>query len=243
MKIVATIQARMTSTRLPGKVLKKVMDKTLLEYQLERVSRSQLINEIIVATTTNETDDPIVNLCKQLGYTTYRGSEEDVLSRYYEAAMNAKADVVVRLTSDCPLIDPAVIDKVIELFIDNCPKVDYVSNTLERTYPRGMDTEVMSMNALIKAYREATLKRDREHVTAYIYSNKNKYSLLNLKSPEVLSQYRWTVDTIEDFELIQRILMKLYPSNNNFSQKDIIDLLNKHREWSLINAHIEQKEM
>ncbi|WP_153722651.1 cytidylyltransferase domain-containing protein [Sporosarcina cascadiensis] len=243
MKIVAIIQARMTSTRLPGKVLKKVMDKTLLEYQLERVSRSQLINEIIVATTTNETDDPIVNLCKQLGYTTYRGSEEDVLSRYYGAAMDAKAEVVVRLTSDCPLIDPAVIDQVIQLFIDNCPNVDYVSNTLERTYPRGMDTEVMSMNALIKAYRKATLESDREHVTAYIYSNESEYSLLNLKSSEVLSQYRWTVDTIEDFELIQRILMELYPFNNNFSQKDIIDLLTNHHDWSLINAHIEQKEM
>jgi len=153
MKVTAIIQARMTSTRLPGKVLKKVLNKSLLEYQLERVARSELIDEIIVATTLNESDDPIVGLCKQLGVSIFRGSEGDVLSRYYEAARQYNSDVVVRLTSDCPLIDPKIIDRVIQMYLTK--KFDYVSNTQLKTFPRGMDTEVFSFEILQTAYCNA----------------------------------------------------------------------------------------
>lgn len=243
MNIVAIIQARMTSTRLPGKVLKKVLNKTLLEYQLERVSRSNFIDEIIVATTVNKTDEPIVELCKKFGYSTYRGSEEDVLSRYYEAANQANADIIVRLTSDCPLIDPNVIDQVIELFIEKQHDIDYATNTLKRTYPRGMDTEVFTIEALQNTYLQAKLMKEREHVTAYIYSNPNKFRLANLECETDLSQYRWTVDTEEDFDLIELIIKNLYPNNKEFQLNDCLQLFCKYPEWALINSHIEQKKI
>ncbi|MGG3887914.1 cytidylyltransferase domain-containing protein [Metabacillus fastidiosus] len=243
MKVAAIIQARMTSTRLPGKVLKKVNGKTLLEYQLERVKRSKLIDEIIVATTTNKSDDPIVSLCNQLSVSVYRGSEDDVLSRYYEAAIQYDADVVVRLTSDCPLIDPQVIDFVIQTYMDNCEVVSYVSNCFERTYPRGLDTEVFSFQALQQAYQEAILQRDREHVTIYLYTNPEKFRLMTVRNKSDESQYRWTVDTIEDFELIKNILEAIYPVNSQFTWKGILGLLNENPEWNEINAMIEQKEV
>lgn len=242
MKIVAIIQARMGSTRLPGKILKKVLGKTLLEYQLERVQRSKLIDEIVVATTTKKSDDDIVSLCNSLNISTYRGSEEDVLSRYFEAAVQYEADIVVRLTSDCPLIDPNIVDQVIQLYLDNQP-IDYVSNAIERSFPRGLDTEVFSFATLKKAYEEATLQRDREHVTAYIYTNRHLFSLTYLKNDRDYRHYRWTVDTKEDFELIRLILEEIYPNNPTFTMHDIIELLNDHPNWIKINAHIEQKKI
>lgn len=243
MKVVAIIQARMGSTRLPGKILKKVMDKTLLEYQLERVQQSTLIDEIIVATTEKEHDQAIVKLCVHLGQKVYRGSENDVLSRYYEAAVQSKADVVVRLTSDCPLIDPKVIDGVIKLYLERRADIDYASNTLERTYPRGMDTEVFSYEALQKAHEQASLERDREHVTAFIYTNPSEFQLANLTCEQSLGSHRWTVDTEEDFELIKRILEYLYPNNPQFTMRDVLDLLKMNPTWVDINAHIEQKKL
>ncbi|HBQ25201.1 MAG TPA: acylneuraminate cytidylyltransferase, partial [Syntrophomonas sp.] len=168
MKTIIIVQARMTSTRLPGKVLKEVLGKPLLEYQIERLRQVRLADELVIATTTNDTDQPIVELCEHLGGAYYRGSEEDVLSRYYEAATQFKADAVVRVTSDCSLIDPGVMDEVIGLYINNRDNYDYVSNTLERTYPRGLDTEVFSMAALEKAYKEAGEQPDREHVTLFM---------------------------------------------------------------------------
>lgn len=243
MKVVAIIQARMTSTRLPGKVLKTVLEKPLLEYQLERVSRSKLIDEIVVATTINKSDDPIIKLCHKLGVLTYRGSEEDVLSRYYEAAKQFNADVIVRLTSDCPLIDPEIIDQVIKLYITQKDVLDYVSNTLIRTYPRGLDTEVFSFRALQVAYEKARLKSEREHVTAYIYKNPDKFQLKNLSYVRDLSKHRWTVDTKEDLELIKQILESLYTNNQMFTMKDVLCLLDKNPSLFYINAHIEQKKL
>jgi len=242
-KIVAIIQARMGSTRLPGKILKTVVNKTLLEYQLERVQQSKLVDEIVVATTEKEQDNAIVKLCNQLGVKVYRGSENDVLSRYYEAAVHFKADVVVRLTSDCPLIDPEVIDEVIQLYLKRSEEIDYASNTLERTFPRGMDTEVFSFGALQRANEQASLDKDREHVTAYMYTNSTDFQVLNLKCGKNYGEHRWTVDTEEDFELIKRILKLLYPRNSKFSMQDIIELLDKNPTWIDINAHIEQKKL
>lgn len=243
MKITAIIQARMGSTRLPGKILKKVMNKTLLEYQLERVKRSLLIDEIVVATTKKESDNPIVALCEQLGAQVYRGSEQDVLSRYYEAAVALHADLIVRLTSDCPLIDPTIIDQVIQLHIDQEREVDYTSNALVRSFPRGLDTEVFTFDALQYAHEHAILERDREHVTAYIYSNKEKFKFAALKSIHNYESHRWTVDTEEDFELIKRILEALYPSNPQFTMQDVLNLLEENPTWPSINAHIEQKKL
>lgn len=243
MKVAAIIQARMGSTRLPGKVLKKVLGKTLLEYQIERVKRAKTIDEIIVATTTKKSDDQIVQLCQQLSIPYYRGSEEDVLSRYYEAATKFNVDVIVRLTSDCPIIDPNVIDKVVELFLENMDRYDYVSNTLTRTYPRGMDTEVMSYKVLKRAHEEAKELVYREHVTAYIYHHTDQFRLCNVSNEKDESKHRWTIDTKEDFLLIKNIVETLYPINPLFTFRDVIQLLYEKPEWVKINAHIEQKKL
>ncbi|MDQ0161934.1 cytidylyltransferase domain-containing protein [Aeribacillus alveayuensis] len=243
MKVAAIIQARMGSTRLQGKILKKVLDKTLLEYQIERVKRAKSIDEIIIATTTKESDDQIVQLCQQLSIPYYRGSEEDVLSRYFEAATQFNADVIVRLTSDCPIIDPNVIDKVVTHYLENKDRYDYVSNTLTRTYPRGLDTEVMSYKVLKRAHEEAKETAYREHVTAYIYHHPDQFRLCNVSNEMDESRHRWTVDTEEDFLLIQNILETLYPINPLFTLEDVIRILRDKPEWAEINAHIEQKKL
>lgn len=242
-KIVAIIQARMGSTRLPGKILKKVQGKTLLEIQVERLKQSTLIQQVIVATTTQAQDDVVVYLCKQLNIDFCRGSEEDVLSRYYEAAVQSNANVIVRLTSDCPLIDPMIVDEVIASYVKQQDVFDYVSNTLERTYPRGLDVEVFSFEALEKASKEAILQRDREHVTAYFYSNPDLFQIAQVKGKQNYSNFRWTVDTPEDFDLIQRILNELYEDNKLFYMHDVVQLLSRYPEWTDINAHIEQKKL
>lgn len=243
MKTIIIVQARMTSTRLPGKVLKEVRGKSLLEYQIERLRQVRLADEIVIATTTNDADQPIIELCERLGAAYYRGPEEDVLSRYYEAATHFGANVVVRVTSDCPLIDPGVMDEVIGLYINNRDKYDYVSNTLERTYPRGLDTEVFSMAALKKAYNEARGQSEREHVTLFIYRRPEQFQLANSSSAIDYSHHRWTVDTPEDFELIKRIFLGLYPVNSRFTWLEILDLLNENPEWVEINAGVKQKEV
>ncbi|GEL78483.1 cytidylyltransferase domain-containing protein [Tenuibacillus multivorans] len=241
MKVVAIMQARMGSTRLPGKVLKPILSKPLLEYQIERVKQSKLIDELVVATTTKPIDEEIVHLCRQVNCHSFRGSEKDVLSRYYEAAQYYEADVVVRLTSDCPLLDPEVIDQVIQQYLKMNP-YHYVTNTLERTFPRGMDTEVFSMNILNHVYQNATAKTDREHVTSYIRKHSNSYNLANVFYPIDQSQYRLTVDTLEDFNLIQLIIETLYLKKPNFTLENVLQLLNEHPEWAKINAHVEQKK-
>ncbi|WP_430788226.1 cytidylyltransferase domain-containing protein [Virgibacillus flavescens] len=241
MKVAAIIQARMGSTRLPGKVLKKVLKKPLLAYQLERVQRSNYLNEILVATTDQNKDDAIVSFCQNYGLSVFRGSETDVLTRYYNAADYVKADVIVRLTSDCPLIDPNQIDKVIERYHSHNHPLQYVSNTLKRTLPRGMDTEVFSIQALQKAYEKAESKTDREHVTRYIVNNPQLFKLSNVSNSINYSHHRWTVDTIEDFSLIKKIIETLYPAHPFFSLEDVIELLEKNPKWQLINSHVQQK--
>ncbi|MEH2349514.1 MAG: glycosyltransferase family protein [Nostoc sp.] len=240
MRTVIIVQARMTSTRLPGKVLKKVLDKPLLEYQIERLKRVNLADEIVIATTINDTDKPIIELCDRLSVPYFPGSEEDVLARYYGAAKEHQADIIVRVTSDCPLIDPQVIDKAIQFFIDY--KYDYVSNSLERTYPRGMDTEVFSFIALYEAFAEARVQPEREHITPFIYMHPERYQLAQVVYSENQSSHRWTVDTADDFELIKRIIEALYPQIPKFTLEDCLDLLREYPDWSLINAHVEQKK-
>ena len=242
MKTVIIVQARMTSTRLPGKVLAPVLDKPLLAYQLERLARCTLANVIVIATTLNRSDQPIIEFAAKQGVATYRGSEDDVLSRYHGAAHSYHADTVVRVTSDCPLIDPGVIDCVIREFGIAPDKYDYVSNTLQRSYPRGMDTEVFGFETLDQAFREATLPAEREHVTPFIYHRPERYKLGNVCYPSDESRHRWTVDTKEDLELIRRMLETLYPSNPRFTLEDALAAAAAHPEWSSINQHIAQKE-
>lgn len=241
MKIVIIVQARMSSTRLPGKILKVVLQKTLLEFQVERLRRVELADEIVIATTTNNTDQPIIDLCGKLHVLYFRGSEEDVLSRYYGAAKLHNASVIVRVTSDCPIIDPHVIDKIIQFYLDY-PDYDYVSNCLERTYPRGMDTEVFSFEALQETFFEATAPSDREHVTPFIHMNPQRFHLANVSYSEDQSCHRWTVDTPQDFELIKRIIETLYTYTPQFTLEDCLDLLSQHHDWSTINTNVEQKE-
>lgn len=243
MKTVIIVQARMTSTRLPGKVLYEVLGKPLLEYQIEKLHQIRQASELVVATTTNDSDQPIIELCKRLGVAYYRGSEEDVLARYYYAAQESMADNIVRITSDCPLIDPGVMDEVISIYLDNYDKYDYVSNTLERTYPRGLDTEIFSWAALEKTHKEASEQPEREHVTLHMYRHPERFRLASSSGTKDYSEHRWTVDTPEDFELIRLILQELYPVNSRFTWLDVLDLLNEHPEWVKINAEVKQKKV
>ncbi|MEK4173669.1 glycosyltransferase family protein [Lysinibacillus sp. FSL L8-0312] len=242
MKVVAIIQARMGSTRLPGKILKEINEKPLLSYQLERLSNSIFINEFVIATTKKEQDDKIITFCEEQNILYYRGSETDVLERYYETAVEFNADVIVRITSDCPIIDVQVVDKTIGFFLEK-GHFDYVSNTIERTYPRGLDTEIFTFAALEKAYKEATLEREREHVTAFFYSNPNIFKIANVKNDFDYSKFRWTVDTTEDFELIKNIIQALYVKNPRFTLLDTVNVMKENPDWFNINAHIEQKKI
>ena len=243
MEIAAIIQARMGSKRLPGKVLKEVFEKPLLQLQIERVTRSKYLNSLMVATTNNNEDKKIIDLCRKLSVPYYCGSETDVLSRYYYAARNAKADIIVRLTGDCPLIDSQVIDTVIREFLKSYPQVDYVSNTLVRTFPRGMDTSVISFSALEKSFFEAKNPLDREHVTSFIYLNPKQFKLKNVCYHQEVSYYRLTVDTEEDFFLIKRIIEGLYGGKPWFTLEDIINFLVINPQFSKINAHVKQVEI
>jgi len=243
LNIVAIIQARMGSTRLPGKVMKKILGKPVILWDLDRVSLLKLIDEIVVAIPYGKENDVIVDTIKEYNdkIVTTRGSEDDVLDRYYQAAVKTDADVVVRITSDCPLIDPVVIDNVIEQFLDN--DCDYCSNSLIRTYPRGLDTEVFLFKALEKAWNEANKDYEREHVTPYIIENPDKFKLLNVANDINLSHLRWTLDTKEDFEFINAVYKRIFPKKQLFLMDDILELLDKEPELIDINSHIEQKQV
>ena len=241
MKVLVIVQARMSSTRLPGKIMMEVCGKPLLEHQINRLKGVSTADEIVVATTTNSIDNIIIDLCKKLNISFHRGSENDVLGRYYEASIKYKGDIIVRITSDCPVIDPDVVDHIINFYIKHKDKYDYVSNTLFRMYPRGMDTEVFSFKVLKETHVEATKQEDREHVTSAIYQQPQRYSLCNVPYDSDESHHRWTVDTREDLELITLIYEALYYQNPDFSLGDILNLMESNPDWLSINAHIEQK--
>lgn len=233
----------MTSTRLPGKVMLPVLGTPLLEYQIKRLQRVKAAQGICIACTTNDTDQPIVNLAEKLGVKIYRGSELDVLARYYEAARMFGAEHVVRVTSDCPVIDPGEMDRVIDFYLARVDDLDYASNALIRSYPRGMDTEIFSFEALQAAHLEAEQYYEREHVTPFLYRHQERFRVANFAFEQDKSDHRLTVDTQDDFELISRIIGALYPSNNEFTIHDILNLMAHHPEWLEINSHIRQKEL
>lgn len=243
LKVVVIIQARQESTRLPGKVMMEVLDKPLLGYLIDRVKESKLVQEVIVATTEIESDDAIALFCAQQQIPCFRGSVEDVLARYLAAAQMTSADVIVRITGDCPLICPEVIDKVISRYLSHYPVVDYVSNTVKRTYPRGLDVEVFSYACLNTAAQKSTSPSEREHVTSYIRHHPESFNSESVVDSADHSHFRWTVDTPEDFQLISKLISTLYPQKSNFNLADLLQLMQRHPEWQHINSHIEQKRV
>jgi spore coat polysaccharide biosynthesis protein SpsF len=239
MKIVAIIQARMGSTRLPGKVMMDLFGEPVLVRDVNRLQRSELLDEIAIATTTLSADDQIVSLCKERGWQYFRGDENDVLDRYYQAAWTFNADVIVRITSDCPMIETEIVDRLIREFLAR-PDIDYASNTLPpRTFPRGLDTEVMTFEALERAWMEDKDPKLREHVTPYIYRNPNKFKIQSVVNDTDLSFHRWTLDTPEDLAFIRTVYE--YFGNDDFTWTDVVEYLEKHPEVSKINSEIQQK--
>ncbi len=238
---VAIIQARMGSTRLPGKVMKNLAGKPVLEHCICRVQQARLVDNVIVATTTNAGDNVIVDFCKEVEVNCFRGSEEDVLARYYLVAKKYKADIVVRITSDCPLIDPDVIDAAIDLFLSDTS--DYVSNTLKRTFPRGLDTEVFWSDVLERAFYEAEKNYEREHVTPYIWQHPDKFKLGQLLNEVDYSGYRLTLDTEEDYLLLTELFNRASKPGEDFNLNSIIKFLIKNPEVTKINAHVKQKKL
>lgn len=234
--VLAIVQARMASTRLPGKVLKEVNETTLIEILLHRLSQSKLINKIVLATGVNKENDILANRVEGLGYDVFRGSEKDVLGRYYQAAKLHNPETIVRITGDCPLVDSNVVDEVIKLYEDN--EVAYTSNTDPPTYPDGLDTEVFSFKALESAHRQATTRHEREHVTPFIRNNK-QIKRLNLASQEDCSAERWTLDDLEDLEVVEQILNHFMP-NLDFSWKDVLELKKAHPDYFEANKSIKR---
>jgi spore coat polysaccharide biosynthesis protein SpsF len=240
MKVVAIVQARMGSTRLPGKVLLDLAGKSVLARVVGRLRRSTYIDEVVVATTRKSDDDAIVAECRRLDVAVFRGEEQDVLDRYYHAGLEAKAQVVARVTSDCPLIDPEITDKVIRSFLDQHP--DYASNTQRRSYPRGLDTEVMTWDALSEAWRDAKENYERVHVTPYLYGHPERFRLLHMIGEHDYSEHRWTLDTPEDLELIRALYARV-KDVESFSWRDVLSLLEREPWLAEINRNIVQKTL
>lgn len=240
MKVLAIIQARMGSTRLPGKVLKDIGGRTMLERVVDRAQRAKFLDGTVVATTTEPVDDVIEALCQKENLPCFRGSQDDCLDRYFQAATKYNAGTVVRITADCPLIDPEVVDRVVQEFIDRQPQVDYACNVLpRRTFPRGLDTEVIRFDALERAWREDKHPVWREHVTAYIHRNPNIFRIHGVTNDIDYSHMRWTVDTAEDLTFVQH--MYGHFQHDQFSWLDVVHLLEKNPQWLNINRHVEQK--
>ncbi len=238
-RVVAIVQARMGSTRLPGKVLADLGGRTMLARVVRRAGRAARIDEVVVATSVASGDDPIVGECERLGVACVRGSEQDVLARYHQAAETCRADVLVRITADCPLIDPGVSDRVIAAFLEERP--DYASNILRRTYPRGLDTEVMPRVTLTRAFGEASELYQRTHVTPYIYQHPERFRLLAVTGSTDRSGHRWTVDSPEDLELIRAIYQRM--GGDDFGWEDVLHLLADAPRLSDLNRHVRHKAL
>ncbi len=241
------VQARMGSTRLPGKVLMRIRQETMLGHLLLRLKRCRTVAEIVVATTVDDRDDAIAAEARERGALVFRGSENDVLSRYVGAAREHGLDPVIRITSDCPLADPSIVDEAVDRFLARraaAGGVDGVTNARPgaRTYPRGLDVEVVARRALEDA--DARLGRDapeREHVTQYLYRNPERYRIEDLRLPLDLSFLRWTVDTEDDLSLVREIYGELFASDPGFGLRDVLALLGRRPELLLVNAHVRQK--
>lgn len=244
MKRVIILQARMTSSRLPGKVLMDLAGRPMLAQQLKRLKRCTQADEIVVATTTNATDDPVVALAQSEDVRWYRGSEMDVLSRYAGAAREAKADVIIRVTADCPLIDPEETDRVIDALLVNRERCDYASNVVERTYPRGLDTEALFADALERVNRLAQSLAAREHVTYFILNQHPElFMIWSVTDSENNSGLRWTVDMEEDLDMVRRLYQEMGLGEQVVPYKEVVRYVLAHPALAALNAHVIQKEV
>ena len=238
--MVAVLQARVSSSRLPGKVLRLIQGQPMLARQIERIVRAKNIDEVVVATSAECGDDPIFEMCRKVGVACFRGSLEDVLDRVFLAASSRAARDVVRLTGDCPLADPDVIDCVIDAYRQS--GADYASNTLQPTLPDGLDVEVVSFSALQRAWVDARLPSEREHVTPYVYTHPELFRLHPVEWPVDLSSLRWTVDTAADFEFVTAVYEKLYPTKPAFKMDDVLKLLDSRPDLLTINEGQKRNE-
>lgn len=239
-RVLAILQARMSSTRLPGKVLKPILGEPMLLRQLERLRRSHHLDLLVVATSTSTEDDPIAQVCQARGIDCFRGSLDDVLDRFYQAVRIFPGDTVVRLTADCPLTDPEVIDAVIDFY--QAGDYDYVSNVLEPTFPDGLDVEVFGRACLEAAWREAKVSSDREHVTPFIYHHPDRFRVGSYRGTSDLSAWRWTVDEPADFQLVNAVYEALYQTVPDFSTRDILNFLSTHPDIAHLNVHFRRNE-
>jgi spore coat polysaccharide biosynthesis protein SpsF len=240
MKTCAIVQARMGSSRLPGKVLMDLGGETVLARVINRLRRCAFLDHIVIATTNTSADDAIVGECGRLVVDSFRGSEQDVLDRYYQAARVCRAEVVVRITSDCPLIDPELVDETISVFHEG--RADYASNTIVQTYPRGLDTEVFSRAALERAWAEARKSYEREHVTPYFYQHPQLFRIASVRGKTDESHFRWTLDTPEDLQLIRTIYSR-FNNQHTFGWQQAVALMEREPELGELNSHILQKSL
>lgn len=238
--ILGIIQARSSSTRLPGKVLLPLLGKPMITRQLERIARSTLLDKMIVATSTDRSDDPLAELVEALGYECHRGSLNDVLDRFHSAALPYHADHIVRLTGDCPLIDPVIIDRTIACHLEG--GYDYTTNAFDPTFPDGLDVEIFRSELLTTAWHEASLPSQREHVTPYMHQNPERFRIGKYKQEQDLSHLRWTVDEPADFELVTGIYQGIYPDKPDFLMKDVLAWLRAHPEHGKVNSQFERNE-
>lgn len=232
--ILALLQARVSSVRLPGKVLKPILGRPMLARMIERVRRAKSLDKIVVATSSDPEDRSVVEMCSTEGVDCFRGSLEDVLDRFYQAAKSAEPAHVVRLCGDCPLIDPEVVDRTIALHLEG--GYDLTSNTFEPTFPDGLDVEIIRFTSLERAWREARLPSEREHVTSFFGQHPGEFRLGSLKSDVALSHLRWCVDDETDFKLVSAVYEALYPANPDFTTQDILSWLDAHPEYKTLNA-------
>lgn len=240
-KITALVQCRLSSTRLPGKTLMKIKGDSLLGHLVKRIKASKYVTDIVIATTTKEIDDAIVRFSKKREIKYFRGSEEDVLDRFYRASLEYSLETIVRVTPDCPMLDPQVMDSVVLKFIEG--GYDYVSNVIIPTFPDGLDTEVFSFKTLKRAWEEARLPSEREHVTAYIIKHPELFRLFNVKKEGAdLSWMRWTVDTESDFEFVSNVFEGLYSQDEIFYMNDVISFITKYPKLANINKDIMRNE-
>lgn len=238
----AIIQCRMGSSRLPGKALLPIIEgKGALELMLERVQYAKSLHQVVVATTDKKEDDPVVKLCDRLGVRTFRGSESDVLDRYYKCAKVFGAQkTIVRLTADCPLIDPELVDQFVDYYHHH--SYDYVADRPHHTYPDGIDVEVFSLKSLEQSWAEGKTVAEREHVTYFIYTHPEKFKIGTINAYEDLSHHRWTLDEPADLEFIKQVYSRLYQSGSIFLMKDILQLLKSNPELMKINYGIKRNE-
>lgn len=240
--IVAIVQARMGSTRLPGKVLLDIDGLPMLHRVISRLGRTKNLSKVVVATTDLSHDDVLVEYCHAQHWPVSRGDEDDVLDRYYQTAVLHQAEIIIRITSDCPLIDPSVVDQLIEQFITHLPEVEYMSNfEPRRTFPRGLDAEIMTFSALERAWREDNNPAWREHVTPYIYRHPDKFVVKGYVNDVDYSNKRWTVDTSEDLAFVRKIYH--FFGHDLFTWQELIECLVEHPEWELINQDVQQKKI